>query len=127
MRTMAAKETISKFGFTETVEQLGRAAEEAGLKVISRIDAQANLMKIGLQIDGNTILEIFHPKLAMEVFEKDIRAGIVPPLRIYIYEYMGKTHVVSQNASELFSDYNGLSDLGRRLDETLSKIINAVE
>jgi uncharacterized protein (DUF302 family) len=123
---MKVKEKISKFGFNQTVELLEKSVEQNGLKVVSVIDAQANLRKIGFEIGGNKIIEVFHPKLAKEIFDHDLRAGIVPPLRIYIYEESEKTHLAVQNAAELFSQYNGLEELARRVDDVLDSIINVV-
>ncbi|MGP6207703.1 DUF302 domain-containing protein [Cuniculiplasma sp. SKW3] len=123
---MKVKEMMSKYGFEETVNKLQKSVEENGLKIISTIDAQANLKKIGIEIGGNKILEVFNPKLAKEVFEKDLKAGIVPPLRIYIYQENDSTHVVAQSAVDLFSQYNGLRDLGERVDKLIDSIINSV-
>ncbi len=119
---MKVKEIDSKYGFEETVSILQKAVEENGLKVISIIDAQANLKRAGIEIKGNKILEVFHPKLAKEVFEKDLRAGIIPPVRIYIYEENNSVHVAVQNAADLFSQYNGLTELAQKVDEMLSNI-----
>jgi uncharacterized protein (DUF302 family) len=124
---MKVKEIVSKFGFAETVELLERSVDENGLKVVSVIDAQANLKNIGVEIKVNKILEVFNPKLAMEVFDSDLRAGIVPPLRIYIYEESDKTHVAVQNAVELFSTFNGLLDIAQRLDKILNIVIMAIQ
>ena len=124
---MMTTEVQSSLSFTQTVELVRGAIEAAGLKIISTIDAQENLKKIGLQIGGNKIIEVFHPKMAKEVFDKGIRAGIVPPLRIYVFEDAGKTHVMAQSAAELFSPYNGLSDLARRVDGMLDSVVRAVK
>ena len=124
---MKGKEIVSRLPFAETVDLLRKAVEENGLKVVSTIDAQQNLKKIGIQSGGNQILEVFNPRLAAEVFEKDLRAGIVPPLRIYIYEDKGRTHVTAQNASALLSGYNELEDLGKRVDEMLLSILKVIE
>ncbi len=123
---MKVKEIISKFGFEKTVELLESSVNENGLKIVSVINAQANLKKIGVEAGGNKILEVFNPKLAKEVFDRDLRAGIVPPLRIHIYEESGRAHVATQSAVELFSQYNGLDDLARRVDEMLDAVINSV-
>ena len=120
-------ETVSRYPFNKTIDILRRSVEENGLKVVTSIDAQLNLSRAGIKIGGNQILEVFHPKLAAEVFDKDLRAGIIPPVRIYVYEDAGNTHVAAQNASDLFSKYNGLSDLGKRLDELLVSIVNSVK
>ncbi|MGC8516097.1 MAG: DUF302 domain-containing protein [Thermoplasmata archaeon] len=124
---MKGREIVSRLAFTETVEVLRNAVEKNGMKVVSAIDAQQNLKKIGLQSGGNQILEVFNPMLAAEVFERDLRAGIVPPLRIYIYEDKGLVHVTAQSAFELFAQYNGLEDLGKRVDEMLHSILKEVE
>lgn len=126
MSVMKTNEVQSRQDFEKTVDSVREAIETAGLKVVSTIDAQENLKKIGLHMGGNKILEVFHPKLAKEVFDNDIRAGIVPPLRIYIFEDGSKTYVVTQSAVELFSPYHGLSDLAKRIDEMLNSVVNAV-
>ncbi|MCL5731203.1 MAG: DUF302 domain-containing protein [Candidatus Thermoplasmatota archaeon] len=120
---MNAKEITSELGFEETVAQLKRSIEDNGLKVVSEINAQENLKRIGVHIEGNRILEVFNPKLASEVFSSDIRAGIVPPLRIYIYQYQGKTHVSVQSAAEMFAGYKGLEELAIRVDSILESVI----
>ncbi len=126
MMEMKVKEIISKYGFNQTIELLEKAVEDYGLKVVSTIDAQANLKKINVEVGGNKILEVFHPKLAKEVLDGDLRGGIVPPLRIYVYEQNGTTHVETQNVMELFSEFNGLEELGRKVDGILNSVINSV-
>ncbi len=124
---MNGNETISRLDFESTVDLLTAAVESSGLKIVAIINAQENLKKIGAEIGGNKILEVFHPKLAKEVFQKDIRAGIVPPLRIYVYEDAGVTHVAAQSAVDLFSSYAGLQDLARKVDEMLESIVSKIQ
>ena len=124
---MNGNETISRLDFESTVDLLTAAVESSGLKIVAIINAQENLKKIGAEIGGNKILEVFHPKLAKEVFQKDIRAGIVPPLRIYVYEDAGVTHVAAQSAVDLFSSYAGLQDLSRKVDEMLESIVSKIQ
>lgn len=124
---MNGNETVSRLDFESTVDLLTAAVESSGLKIVAIINAQENLKKIGAEIGGNKILEVFHPKLAKEVFQKDIRAGIVPPLRIYVYEDAGVTHVATQSAVDLFSSYAGLHDLARKVDEMLESIVSKIQ
>ena len=124
---MNGNETISRLDFESTVDLLTAAVESSGLKIVAIINAQENLKKIGAEIGGNKIFEVFHPKLAKEVFQKDIRAGIVPPLRIYVYEDAGVTHVAAQSAVDLFSSYAGLHDLARKVDEMLESIVSKIQ
>ncbi len=123
---MSEREILSNKGFEETVETLQRSAEANGLKIVSVVDAQANLRKIGINIGGNKILEVFSPVLAKEVFDHDLRAGIIPPLRIYIYEDGGRTHVMAQDAIYLFSPYRGLKDLASRVDMMIEAVLKSV-
>ncbi len=124
---MNGNETVSRLDFESTVDLLTAAVESSGLKIVAIINAQENLKKIGAEIGGNKILEVFHPKLAKEVFQKDIRAGIVPPLRIYVYEDAGVTHVATQSAVDLFSSYAVLQDLARKVDEMLESIVSKIQ
>ena len=125
---MNGNETVSRLDFESTVDLLTAAVESSGLKIVAIINAQENLKKIGAEIGGNKILEVFHPKLAKEVFQKgNIRAGIVPPLRIYVYEDAGVTHVATQSAVDLFSSYAGLQDLARKVDEMLESIVSKIQ
>lgn len=124
---MEDNQIISKYQFDETIEVLRKSIEDNGLKVVSFIDARENLRKIGINIGGNSIFEVFHPKFAMEVFQKDLRAGIVPPLRIYVYEDNGKTKVNAQSATELFAPFTGLGDLANRIDSQIQAITNSIK
>ena len=125
--TVEEDQVISKYQFAETIEVLRKAIEDNGLKVVSFIDARENLKKIGANIGGNSILEVFHPKFALEVFQHDLRAGIVPPLRIYVYEDGNKTKVVWQSASKLFDPFTGLGDLARRIDRMIQSIMGSIK
>lgn len=123
---MANIEIRSSHGFEKTVGLLQEAVESNGLKIVAVINAQENLKNIGAAIGGNKILEVFHPKIAREIFEKDLRAGIVPPLRIYIYEEGGITHVIAQKPSDLFSSYKGMGEISKGLDVAIDAILNSV-
>ena len=124
---MKGIEVVSRFDFESTVNLLMEEVKSSRLKIVATINAQENLKKIGVEIGGNKILEVFHPNLAREVFEKDIRAGIVPPLRIYVFEETGKTHAEIQSAQELFSSYSGLQDLAKKLDGMLHSIVSKIQ
>ena len=123
---MEDNQIISKYQFTETIEALRKSIENNGLKVVSFIDARENLKKIGVNIGGNSILEVFHPKLAMEVFQHDLKAGIVIPLRIYVYEDDERTKVIAQSASELFKPFAGLGELAKRIDSMIHAIVSSI-
>ncbi|WP_162205022.1 DUF302 domain-containing protein [Sulfuracidifex tepidarius] len=108
--------------FQEAIELLGNAIQENNLKIVSRINAQENLAKANLKIKGNYIFEVFRPDLAYKLFNLDIRAGIVPPLRIYVFEKGDETFVEYWKPSEILNKW-GAEEIGRELDETFYKIM----
>jgi uncharacterized protein (DUF302 family) len=112
--------------FNNTLELLSKLIQENNLKIVSRINAQENLAKANLKIEGNYIFEVFRPDLANKLFNRDIRAGIVPPLRIYVFEMEGKTFVEYQKPSEILSKW-GAEDLGRELDQMFEKIMKGLD
>ena len=109
-------------GFTESIQKLEEAISESSLKIVSRINAQENLKKIGALTGGNQIFELFNPKLAKMVFDKDIEAGIIPPVRIYIYEE-GSSAVCLYDPSEPMFSKHGLGDLGKEVDQEVKSIL----
>lgn len=115
----------SKFGFDETMNMLESAVKTNSLGVVSKIDAQANLKKIGMDIRGNAILEVFSPKYAKMLFDANIKAGIEPPLRIYIFEDNDGTYAEYYKPSEVFSKWD-ISMLDE-LDGIFIKIMDAIK
>ena len=78
--------------------------------------------KIGFEIGGNQIFELFHPRLAKKVFDTNLEAGIIPPVRIYIYQDGGSARCIYELSEPLFSKY-GLSDTGREVDNAIKSIL----
>lgn len=115
----------SKFGFKETMDALEDAVKANGLGIVSKIDAQANLKKIGMDIRGNAILEVFSPKYAKMLFNANIKAGIEPPLRIYIFDDNDGTHVEYYKPSEIFSKWN--INVLNELDSIFNKIMGVIK
>ena len=60
----------SKFGFDETMNALADAVKANGLGIVSKIDAQANLKKIGMDIPTGAfawfVYKRFRPRPAVE-------------------------------------------------------------
>lgn len=114
----------SRFGFDETMNLLEAAIKTNSLGVVSKIDARANLKKIGMDIRGNAILEIFSPKYAKILFDANMKAGIEPPLRIYVFEDNDGVHAEYYKPSDIFSKW-GINTLNE-LDSIFVKIMDAI-
>ncbi len=115
----------SPYPFDKTVKAIEQAIRPNNMGITAKINAQANLARAGIKIRGNQIFEIFRPDYAKRIFDRNLQAGIEPPLRIYIYEDGNKTFVVYRKPSSIFKPYDDpvLMDIGKKLDSILEKII----
>lgn len=117
---------MSKYGFSETVNEIQKAIETQGMMVIQRIDHQAMLSMVGVRTKGMVTLEFFHPKYGKALFENDHRAGIEIPLRIVVMEGDMGVMFTYRKPSITFGQYPKLKSLGEELDGVLAKITDAV-
>ncbi len=127
-RTFAETNLIvleSPHSFDKTVKAIEQAIRPNNMGITAKINAQTNLARVGIKIRGNQIFEIFRPDYAKRIFDRNLQAGIEPPLRIYIYEAGNKTFVVYRKPSSIFKLYDDpvLMDIGKKLDVILEKII----
>jgi|BEDMetMinimDraft_2_1075160.scaffolds.fasta_scaffold02724_1 uncharacterized protein (DUF302 family) len=113
----------SPFDFETSLKRLEESISKNRMAVVSRINAQERLRNAGFQCEGNFIFEIFRPDYANKVFRANLRAGIEPPLRIYVYESNHEVYVEYYEPSEIFSKW-GLQDLGRELDRIFQSIVD---
>jgi uncharacterized protein (DUF302 family) len=112
----------TEIAFQEAIKKLENAISISKMKIVSRINAQDNLKKIGEQIGGNQIFELFNPKLAKKVFEKNLEAGIIPPVRVYIYEENNYAVCLYNPSEPLFAKF-GLGEIGKEVDEAIASIL----
>jgi len=117
---------MSRYGFSETVNNIQKAIESQGMMVIQRIDHQAMLSMVGVKTKGMVTLEFFHPKYGKTLFENDHRAGIEIPLRIVVMEGDMGVMFAYRKPSITFGQYPKLKNLGEELDGVLTKITDAV-
>ncbi|BAB59264.1 TVG0128375 [Thermoplasma volcanium GSS1] len=115
----------SPVGYSETLSQLKNSIEKNGMKIVTEIDPQQNLKNAGISIEPQHIFEIFNPVYAKSVFDQNILAGIVPPLRIFVYVSEGKTWMMRESAIEKFRPYN-IKDIPEKVEGIMEKIINDV-
>ena len=107
-RTFAETNLIvleSPYSFDKTVKAIEQAIRPNNMGITAKINAQANLARVGIKIRGNQIFEIFRPDYAKRFFDQNLQAGIEP--------------------SSIFKPYDDpvLMDIGKKLDLILEKII----
>jgi len=112
----------SKYDFNTTLSKLESSILSHNMRIVSRVNAQENLTKAGFRIGGNYIFEAFRPDFAYRLFQKDLRMGIEPPLRIYVFESGGEVYVEYFKPSEVFSKW-GEEEISRELDKIFDDIV----
>ncbi|WP_018954857.1 DUF302 domain-containing protein [Thioalkalivibrio sulfidiphilus] len=113
----------------ETVACLKQGIEAQGMRLVSHINGQANAARIGKQVPGDQVLEVFRPDFAIRVWEACKPAGIEIPVRIHVYEDgEGMTRVACRPPSALFARYEStpLNAIGLELDVIFEAILDSV-
>lgn len=121
-------EKVSAGPFQTTVQQLEAAVKANRLMIVGQMNHQNMLTMMNMKIKGSQTFEVFHPQYGKTLFENEPAAGIVIPLRLYVYERMdGKTVVTAYMPSAAFAPFKHpeLDKLGKTLDGLLQNIIEA--
>lgn len=89
----------------ETMDALVAAVEGAGAAVIARVDHAGSAESAGMEMRAAQLLIFGNPKLGTPAMQDDIRAGLILPLRVLVYEDEdGGTQVLWQAPEEMFDD-----------------------
>ena len=110
------------------IEDLTASVEAEGLRVVTRIDGQANAAKLGIDAPLDQIIEVFHPQYAAQVWRACKPAGLDIPLRIHIYDDGARIMLAYRQPSDVFAPYQNpqLEDIGRQLDQVFARIMARV-
>ena len=108
--------------FNEIEKQISAHA----MLLLCHINGQANAARIGENVPGVCVLEVFRPEYAVRVWRAEQQAGIEIPIRIYMYEGPnGETVINHRSLSEAMMKYNSqeLLNVGGEADEVITSII----
>ncbi len=78
--------TESKHDFRTTVTRLEQAIVAKGLKVMARIDHQANASSVGLELAPTLVLVFGNPMVGTKLMQDSRTIGLDLPLRILVWE-----------------------------------------
>jgi uncharacterized protein (DUF302 family) len=81
----------TKKSFAEAVQAVEREAAGHGFRVLHVHDVAADLAEKGFQREPLKIIEICNARFANEVLKKEIRAALMLPCPITVYQQEGKT------------------------------------
>lgn len=122
-------ETTLSLDAEAAVAVLSDAIEAQGLRLASHIDGQANAARIGVDAPVDQVLEVFHPRYAVRVWDACKPAGIDIPLRIHLYaDGDGRLHAACRLPSEVFAPWGRaeLDAIGAELDPLFRTIIETL-
>lgn len=94
----------SPLSVAQTVDGLELAVKGAGATVFARVDHAAGAQSVGETIPNAELLIFGNPALGTMAMQDDIRAGLVLPLRVLVYQDTdGNTQMTWTPAEDLFA------------------------
>jgi uncharacterized protein (DUF302 family) len=111
----------------ETTDRLTAAVEGAGAKVFARVNHGGGAASVGLELDDAELLVFGNPKLGTPALQADIRAGLVLPLRVLVYDDGGQTVMLYETPAAMFENYDvpGDADVVKMMTGALGKLTGA--
>lgn len=98
----------SKYGFSETIQQLEQSAAEYKWGIPHRYDLRATLEGKGFMVDSVNVFSLCKPEFANEILGSDDKqlVSAIMPCRLAVYENDGITYISMLNA-DLLSGFLG--------------------
>lgn len=120
----------SDLKFDDFLGRLKEAIKAEKMGIVAEACADCGARSIGINIPGNRVVMIFHPRFAVRMLKASVDAGIEAPLRLYVTEQSSGTQLSFYSASHVFAPYANSGDLTKmalELDAILDRIAkNAV-
>lgn len=113
--------------YEQTISSLKRAVSGSGMMIAGEIDQKQILSMAGLNLQGAHTFFVGNPMVGKKLFEMNPAAGIVLPVRIFVWvNQSGKTEVGYFKLSEQLATIDSrLKGPGEMLDQKFEMIINA--
>jgi uncharacterized protein (DUF302 family) len=118
-------EKASKNNFQQTMQKLEQAIKGAKLLILGEFDYQKMQKMVGKTVKPAKGFNFFRPDLGIPIFENDPKAALEIPLKIAVIEGSDGVIVRYRKPSAIFQSYNGLQDLGKRLDTLVEQLADA--
>lgn len=111
----------------ETADRLQAAVEGAGAKVFARVNHGAGAASVDLELADSELLVFGNPKLGTPALQADIKAGLVLPLRVLVYDDGGQTVMLYEEPASMFADYGvpGDAEVVKTMTGALGKLTGA--
>jgi len=111
----------SPMSVAETVDGLVLAVQSAGATVFARVDHSAGARSVGETLPPAEVLIFGNPALGTQAMQQDLRAGLLLPLRVLVYEDAeGQTYITYSPAADLFAGLAVSDAVQARVDAALN-------
>lgn len=88
----------------EVMDRLEAAVTNAGATVFARVDHGAGAAGVDMELADAQLLIFGNPMLGTPVMQQDIRAGLVLPLHVLVYDADGTTQISYEDIDAMFGD-----------------------
>lgn len=119
----------TSYDYNTLVERVLAEAKTQKIGVVSRASATVGAKAVlDLNIPGNTVIGLYHPRFAVRMLEASVTAGIEAPIRVYVTEKDDGTATLSyKTPTHVFEPYfneggDKLRELARELDELFADL-----
>ena len=115
----------SRHAYVDLASRLTAAVEQHGMGVVAKASATIGARSLGVEIPGNMVVMVFHPRFAVRMLDASVPAGFEAPIRYYITEQPdGSTHLVYRKPSAVFAPYGnaGIDAMAQELDVIFARI-----
>lgn len=107
------------------VQRLEDSVKKHKMGIVARASATLGAKRIGVNIPGNMVVMVYHPKYAVRMLEASVPAGIEAPIRYYITEEADGTATLTyRTPSSVFNPYKNaeLDQMAKELDGIFERI-----
>ncbi len=94
----------------EVTDRLSAAVEGAGAKVFARVNHGGGAASVDMELADAELLVFGNPKLGTPALQEDIKAGLVLPLRVLVYDDGGQTVMLYETPASMFEGYGVPTD-----------------
>lgn len=112
----------SPHSVADTADKLVAAIENAGAKVVARVDHAASAKQAGMDLSPTTLVIFGNPKLGTPIMQANQEAGLDLPVRMLIWSKDGQTMLGALDPQTLKARYTL-----EGADESLQKMRGALE
>ncbi|MGJ8611681.1 MAG: DUF302 domain-containing protein [Octadecabacter sp.] len=130
MGTGALADMVSKEAngtVSEAMDRLVAAVDGAGATVFARVDHAAGAASVDMELPDAQLLIFGNPMLGTPVMQQDIRAGLVLPLHVLVYDDAGTTRIQYEDVAGMMEglDVDLDAEVFTRMTGALNNLTNA--